>query len=70
MKSVVSIKKELNEFAELSRLTANSSKSSCYVQELIGMKKKICWGVCLQMKEGKLRVQYLRFPLISKKAFC
>jgi hypothetical protein len=54
------------EFAELTGLRANPSKSTVFYSG-ISLRTMEMLLDCLGMKEGKLRVRYLECPLISSK---
>lgn len=56
----------LSEFATLSGLSVNPSKSTCFFAGINGSIKGDLLD-CLKMKEGKLPVRYLGVPLISSK---
>lgn len=54
------------EFADLSGLRANPSKSHVFCAGVCGRQKEMLTE-SLEMKEGSLPVRYLGVPLISKK---
>lgn len=65
VKSIMMIKNVFNEFGDLSRLSANPSRSLVFSSGVNRKEKEELLGY-LQMNEGKLLVRYLGVPLISK----
>jgi hypothetical protein len=65
-RSAKAINAVLQEFASLSGLSANPTKSSLYVANATDLQKEQLVE-CLQMKESQLPVRYLGVPLISRK---
>jgi hypothetical protein len=64
--SVQVVEEVLQEFATLSGLQANPSKSNMFCAGINGREKQRNFD-CLQMKESALPVKYLGVPLISLK---